>query len=394
MQIQIMYNGTDISQDVSPFMVSFRYVDRTVKDRMDELSVAFQNVEGLWRTGWWPEQGAKLQATINTSNWFSPGDQLKRECGSFEIDDLTDTGPPNVFSVNSVAIGITASIRREERSKAWENFKVSAIAGEISKRHGFKLFFDSKYDPILDRFDQKSESDLAFLRRACDYAGLMLKITDNTIVVYRGEDYDKKEAELTITKDHDGYISHSFNSNSADVYSACEVKYYDPAKKELVSYLYKPDGISGTMGGASEKKKSSSGGGGKGGSEYRIDPVTRMAIPNSSGGGGGKSSSSKEDENKIKEPEVGQVLRVNRRCSSLAEAEEVAKAALRNKNMRAIRGNILFMGHPILFSGMNIAISGFGRWDSATWMVEEVTHSWTKSAGYKTEVSLRGVLGY
>jgi len=52
------------------------------------------------------------------------------------------------------------------------------------------------------------------------------------------------------------------------------------------------------------------------------------------------------------------------------------------------------MGHPRLHSGQNVKVEGFGRWDSAVFQMEEVTHSYSKSAGYTTVVLLRGVLGY
>jgi phage protein D len=113
-----------------------------------------------------------------------------------------------------------------------------------------------------------------------------------------------------------------------------------------------------------------------------------MVIPTA-----GSSAKAKKAQ-EIKEPDIGQSLKINRRCSSLAEAQEVAKAALRNSNMRLIRGSISFMGHPILYSGMNIAVKGFGRWDSVTFAVEEVNHNYSKGGGYTTDVTVRGVLGF
>lgn len=381
-RLSVIYKGKDISTDVWPFVTSFRYVDRTVKDKMDDISISFQDVAALWRNAWFPDLGAKFQATIQTRNWFKPGDELERKCGSFEIDDLSSNGPPSVFTISAVAVGITASIRRQENTKAWENVTVKAIAEEIAKKHGFALKWYSNYNPTLDRMDQKSKSDLAFLQEVADYAGLMLKITDSAIVVFRGEEFDGKDPVLTIKEGQDGLAGWGFNANSADVYSACEVKYYDAKKKELVSYLYKPDGISGTRAKKDKKKKSGTGGGEK------IDETTRMVIKPASTG---KADSEK---NQMKEPDIGQVLKVNRRCSSLAEAEQVARAALRNSNMRQIRGTLEFMGHPILYSGANILVDGFGRWDSATWQVETVTHDYNKSGGYVTTAEIRGVLGY
>lgn len=159
-------------------------------------------------------------------------------------------------------------------------------------------------------------------------------------------------------------------------------------KKELVSFLYKPDGISGT----------------KGGTRPRHPPAAPyLEIPASGGGaaydpntgfltGGGAQETAEKD--KITDPKIGQVLKVNRRVSSLAEAEEVAKAALRSSNMRQIRGTLTFMGNPLLHSGANATVEGFGRWDSGLYQVEEVTHSYSVATGYTTSAELRGVLFY
>jgi len=382
--LNLEYEGKDITRDVWDFVESFRYVDRTLRDKMDEISVKFHDVPGLWRSGWFPDQGAKFKATMKTRNWFKPGDDLKRECGSFEIDDLQTYGPPSIFIISAIAVGITASIRRQENTKAWESFTVRAMAEEISSNHGFELKWYSNYNPTIDRFDQRSESDLAFLQRVCEYAGLMLKITSDAIVVFRGEEFDAEDPVFNFKRSFDGLVSWSFNANSADVYSACEVQYYDAGRKELVKYLYSPEGISGTIGG----HRSSSGGTSSGGGLGTYNPNTGYVDAPASG------TKHKSREQEIKEPNIGQVLKVNRRCMSMAEAQEVAKAALRNTNMRQIKGTLSFMGHPILYSGANCTVEGFGRFDTATWQIEEVTHDYSVWGGYKTDVSLRGILGY
>jgi len=134
--LSLVYEGKDISQDVWAFITSFKYVDRTIRDKMDDISVTFQDVPALWRTGWFPEQGAKFKAAIQTRNWFKPGDNIRpRECGTFEIDDLQSFWPPATFTVSAIAVGITNSIRRQENTKAWENVTVQAIAQEIAGKH-------------------------------------------------------------------------------------------------------------------------------------------------------------------------------------------------------------------------------------------------------------------
>lgn len=36
----------------------------------------------------------------------------------------------------------------------------------MAERHGFDVFFDSDYDPVIDRFDQKMKTNLLIIRFA------------------------------------------------------------------------------------------------------------------------------------------------------------------------------------------------------------------------------------
>lgn len=376
-RLVLSYNDTDITHDISNFIESFSFTERAKNGESDDLSITVENTTGVWSNGWFPERGATLTAQIITENWNQPNDYYVLDCGSFEIDDLTDSGPTSTFTIGALSVGITSSIRGESHSKAWENFKLSGLVDEIAERHGFSVFFDSDYDPVIDRFDQKNESDLEFLLKAAEYIGVNIRLSHGKIIVYQERLYDAKEVSLTLSKNADGFISHSFRASSADIYSACQVQFLDSKTGKLVTYQYTPDGRSGVIG----KDSSKSGG------EVRIDPKTRMVITTA----GNKSANEK---NEITEPKVGKVLKINRRCSNLAEAENLAKSSLRGKNSREITGSLTYVGNLYLRAGLTIGISGFGVWDYSTWVIEAVSHSWSVSSGLETSIEIRGVLGY
>jgi uncharacterized protein len=349
-KIELKYDNKDISRDVAPFIESVRYVDRTLPDKMDELSVTFQDVNSLWRSDWWPEITAKFAAKIKVFDWFNLGDEFERDCGGFEIDDVTSSSPPSIFQISAISVGITNSIRRQQNTKAWENIAIKAIAEEIASKHKFELKWFSEYNPTMDRWEQKGQSDLSLLTDICEYAGLMIKITDKWIIIFRGEEYDAKKPEVIIFRSNDTVQTWEFNANSADIYAACEVKYYDPKKKDMVEYIFYSDDVQG----AKKDKK----------------------------------------QGDIPDPEVGQILKVNKLVKDIGEAEAVAKDALRKKNMRQVRGTLTMMGRPDLYSGMTLKVYGFGRWDSVVWNLEEITHDYSKTGGYNSTLSLRGILGY
>jgi len=348
--IDLKYDNVDISADVAPFLESFRYVDRTLSNKMDELSVTFQDVDGIWRDEWMPDRGATLEGKIKAFNWFENGDKFERDCGGFEVDDITSSSPPSIFQVSAISVGIGNSIRRQQNTKAWENITIKQIAEDVTSKHGFELKWFSDYNPTMDRWEQKSKSDLSLLIDICEYAGLMIKITDKWIIIFQGEQFDAEKPEVEIVHSGGSVESFEFSMNSSDIYAACEVKYYDPKKRELIEYIFYSDDVKG------DKKDSEKG--------------------------------------DIPDPEVGQILKVNQPVKDIGEAEKVARAALRSKNMRQVRGTLTMMGRPDLYSGMNLNVYGFGRYDSVIWNLEEITHEYSKSSGYKSTLTLRGILGY
>lgn len=375
-KLVLWYNNKNITSDISDYIESFSFTERAKNGESDDLTIIFENSTGIWSNGWLPERGATLSAQIITENWNQPNDNQMLDCGLFEIDNLNDSGPVSTFSIGALSVGITSSIRGESRSQAWENFKMSGLVNEIAKRHGFNVFFHSNYDPVIDRFDQKNESDLEYLVKIAEYIGVNVRLSHNKIIVYEEKLYDEQEVSLTLSKNEDGFINHSFRASSADIYAACQVQFLDSKSGKLVTYQYTPNGRSGVMGKEGSESKGDS-------DDVKIDQKTRMVI-----------TTQGKDEDEISEPKVGKVLKINRRCGSIAEAEQLAKSSLRGKNKREITGSLTYVGNLYLRAGLTIAIRGFGVWDYSKWVIEEVVHSWSVSLGFETSITIRGVLGY
>ena len=45
--IDLKYDNVEITADIAPFLQSLRYVDRTLSNKMDELSITLQDVDVL-----------------------------------------------------------------------------------------------------------------------------------------------------------------------------------------------------------------------------------------------------------------------------------------------------------------------------------------------------------
>jgi phage protein D len=214
----------------------------------------------------------------------------------------------------------------------------------VAAKHGFELFFDvDKGPPKIDRYDQREQSDIDMLVELGDRYGLVVRISDKTIVIQEGLKQDKQAPSFTFER-ASGEILRSpfFRIDSSDIYTACKVQYIDPNSRLLIAHTHEP--------GASEWSG--------------------------------------------QKPPSGYVLKVNRRCKDKAEAEVMAKAALREANKREVTGTIGSLGNPDIRAGLTARIKGWGKLDSAPYFVETVRHRFDKQGGYETTAEIRGVIDY
>ncbi|MFW5497761.1 MULTISPECIES: phage late control D family protein [unclassified Maridesulfovibrio] len=334
-KLNLLYEGTDISTEIRPYVTGFTFNDNS-GGKADDLSVSLEDRDQLWKSGWYPDKGAKLSASIVCTNWFeSGGADLVLPCGKFEIDEIEmSAGAGDTVTLKAVSALVKNSIRKEKKTRAWENVQLSTIASDIAAEHSLIIQFSGN-DATYNRIDQREESDLKFLDRIAEDEGNSLKIVDGRIVIYSGVDYDRNPASFTLSRGQSNIGRISLRDKVADVYSSCIVKYHDPKDKQLKTYTFTPPDA----------------------------PVT------------------------------GEVLQINGAVESIAEAERRARAKLRAKNKMERSGSISMMGDPRRMATMVFGLSGFHRFDGR-YFIDTATHAYTRSAGYTTNLAVRGVLGY
>jgi phage protein D len=188
------------------------------------------------------------------------------------------------------------------------------------------MFFDVGINVDYDRIDQRGESDLAFLQRLCEDAGLAVKVTDSRLVIFDEAEYGKKAAVSTIQK-NSGIIDCNFRAQAHDIYRACRVKYYDAIVKKTFEYTHEAKNISS-----------------------------------------------------------GQVLVDNRRVHSYTQAKQRAKNLLYQKNKREVAGSVSLSGKPGLVAGVNVMLEGFGAF-SDKYLITKAVHG--ISGGYTTRIDVQ-----
>lgn len=426
-EIRLTFEGVDISEDINKYLNSLSYTDNE-KDETDDLQLTLDDREGVWlndwlntpaqpaptaaqgsgdwkvgdevtangqpqyssygqgtpgkalsnykgkvtrlnlkngvpypihvdQKGWFAEnkvtktaakqetmtqsggaKGAEISAVIIQKNWESDGKDRVLDCGTFQIDKVDGSGPPAKVTIKAGSIPYTSTIRTQKKTKAWEKISLSAIANEIAEKNGMKCMFESTFNPFYDRKEQFQESDIIFLQRLSKNAGVSLKVTAKIIVLFDAAEYEKKDTIRVIERGTSDVLRFSFGTSFHDTaYSSCRVKYTDSQTKQTFEATFNaPD-----------------------------------ADTNGS----------------------GQVLEVNEKVSSNAEAKTLAEKRLREKNQQEYNASFDLVGDVRLVAGVTVKIVGYGAFDGK-YIIESASHS-VSSSGYKTSIKLRRVLeGY
>lgn len=277
-------------------------------------------------------KGATISATIVQKNWNSDGKDKTLDCGTFEVDNVSGSGPPTKLSIKATSVFHTSTIRRQKKTKAWENIYLKSIADEIARKNGMKCMFESSYNPHYSRREQVEESDIVFLQELCKKAGISLKVTDKVIVLFEAAMYEKKAAVATLRKGSSNIIRYGFSTSLNDTsYGSCKVSYTDPKTKKTIEYTHK----------------------------VSTNP---------------------------------QVLEINEKVTSAAEAKRLAMTQLREKNKGEFKMNFTLAGNLDLVAGVTVNVKGYGMFDGK-YIIESATHKLT--GGYTVDIAVRKVLeGY
>lgn len=326
-EVVIIYEGKDISRDIAPYLISFSYTDNA-SDKADDISITLEDKERLWCDDWFPSKGDTIKASIVIHDWDEGNKTESLPCGTFEVDQIECSGPPNQVSIKAVSTLVSKPMRQEKHTKAWENTNLSTIAGDVANKNGLTLFWDCPEDPKFERRDQVEVSDLEFLSGLARDYGIAVKVTDTQLVCYDEEEYESHEPVGTLSFGDKKLLKWSFEAKTNGTYKGSKLQYHDPVKnKTLVcssDECYHAEGS-------------------------------------------------------------GRTLEINQKADNQDDAKRIANKRLRQANKKEITGNITLMGDLRFVGATNIKISGFGQFDG-DYVIEKATHSVGDS--YTTKLDL------
>lgn len=283
--------------------------------------------------------GLAIECVIVRENWTGDGKDDYLNCGSFELDTVEASGPPSVITIKATSLPFKHRIRQTKQSRAWEEYCLSGIAFEMARKNGMVCMFLPANDPYYPRVEQYETSDVEFLSGLCRDAGISLKVTNKTLVLFDQKEYESRDAVQTFRKGDGHYINYRLSVSAADTqYQSCRVSYNDPETgKSIEGVAYADD--------------------------YDKD----------------------SDKN--------QQLEETRKVSSIGEAETLAAKLLRLHNKYERTARFVCPGNPFLTSGSTIQLDGWGAWEGK-YIITQSSHS-VGSSGYTTTIEARRTLdGY
>ena len=280
-------------------------------------------------------KGTEIHAMVIQKNPYTDGKDKVLDCGVFEIDSVSYSGPPQKLIIKATSIPYKSKLRQTKYNRIWENTTLKNIAQKIAERSNFDVMYLSNSNPVYARKEQINITDIAFLKKMCKKAGISLKVTSKTIVLFDAADYENKTEIKKIKAGKGNIISYNFSTKTVDTaYSSCHVIYTDPNTKEIIEATYTPENANAD----------------------------------------------------------GQTLEIKQKVSSVAEARELAKKSLRAKNKGETTAEFTLVGDVDYVAGITVRIYGYGEFNGK-YIVEQATHNIT--GGYKTQIKLRSCLeGY
>lgn len=315
--VQIKYNGIDISKYIQNDLLTYSYTDNA-SGSADDVSIVLKDENKKYMNKWDFEQGDTLVASIITTNWRKNNQINKLICGNFTVDEPEYSGRPSIVNLKANSVPANSNFLYTKRTKVWKNVSMKGLAQEIANRYGLNLFFDSSSNPRFSKKEQSDESDSSFLQTVAENSSFAVKVTDKKLIIYNEAEYEKKKEVAVFEESSSTVKGYTFKPTLTNTgYKAVHLKYFHPVKKKVIEFLFATGEI---------------------------------------------------------DKEKDKIYKLNKQVSSEEEARLLAQSTLRKLNKKQVTATIELVGDTRLLSATCIYLKGFGKF-SGKYFIDKITHS-------------------
>lgn len=169
-EFQVLADGADITPLLRDRLISIHVTDRPGL-AADSCEIKVDDRDGKVAI---PPKGASLRVSLG---WAGAG---LCALGTFKVDEVAVESSPMTLTIR----GKSADLRKgakSQRSEAYENVTLAAIAALVAQRQGWKPV--CRVDAAVPRADQINESDLHFITRMARAHGATAAVKEGQLLV-------------------------------------------------------------------------------------------------------------------------------------------------------------------------------------------------------------------
>lgn len=321
---RITLDGTDISPKLRPRLQSLSLSEKRGGEA-DQLDIVLDDTDGKLAL---PKPGALLTVELGWKQGRDVSIGLTMK-GTFKVDDVQHSGPPDTVTLKARAADFTSKIRNR-REQSWKNTTLGTVLSDIAGRNTLTLRVAADLAAIaVPALSQSRESDLAFLRRLGRNHDAVATIKDKHLI------FARKGAG--VTAGGNSLPGLSITRRSGDRHTYCRQTREE--QKGVTAHWHDKKGA--------KRKKFTVG----------------------------------EDDG---------AKRLRKIYHSEAEAKRAALAERdRCKRSPATFDYTLSLGRADAYPEQRVTVSGFKpEIDGTTWLVSEVTHRLDKNGGFTTALKM------
>lgn len=320
---RVTLDGRDLTGAMRPRLVSLTLSEKR-GDEADQLDIVLDDSDGQLAI---PPEGATLRLALG---WKQGRDVVTGliDKGSYKVDDVSHTGPPDQIRIRARAADFTSDIRNR-REQSWRATTLGKVLADVAGRNGLTPHIAADLAAIaLPSISQSRESDIAFLKRLGREHDAVATIKDGNLIFARKGAAQtpggKDKPTIAITRrSGDG---HNWQRQKRDGQAGVTASWHDrkAAKRQSVTV--------GEKDGAKRLRRT-----------YADEAAAKRAAS--------------------------------------AERDRLQRAP-------ATFDCKLALGRPEIYVDLRASVSGFKTGIDGAWLISEVTHSLDGSAGFSTALKM------
>lgn len=157
-QFTLKADGEDITHAIQKNFASLTLTDKRNLEA-DQLDIILSDPDGAIAL---PRRGVTLSLSLGFEN------QAMIDKGTFALDELEVTGPPDQITLRARSANFRGSIK-EEKDLSYDSLRLGYILETIATRNDLKLAITDDLSLVMmDHIDQTNESDANFITRLAE----------------------------------------------------------------------------------------------------------------------------------------------------------------------------------------------------------------------------------